>query len=564
MASVTLRRQRDGKLRPFWYGEYVDNNGKRKIENLGKWEGTPPPSLLGTGDQTTGSPEFEESRKDAEKQLAAHAENSKRKGRAEHLTERLIESKTGRAVEYTRLADLSKLWRTAGRDAPCNDRHFKTCDARFTRFTDFMRKQNSAAVYLYEVTPADAAAFVADVQGELARSTASAAVRLVNATFNRFLPVGASNPFKAFIGRRGNKNVEAIHRRPLTADELKILFSKRDDAFMYPLIVTAACSGMRRGDVCALRWEDIDLAGGMMLVKTHKTGETVEIPIFPPLRAVLESCKGNGKPFVFPEAELFLNGRKNPKYKEADYKDKSEKVRRRAQYLVLPNPQGLSYRFKVFLTRALNKRALGEKQPTATPAAEIENEGAAAIIDAIPEGARRDRTLDTFRRYCAGESMRTISKATQRPKGTISYDLHTVEDLIGKNFMRSEQARGVKADIATMTRTKRKHGLRAASILDWHAMRTTWVTLALSAGVPIELVRRVTGHATVEVVLKHYFKPGKEQFKAALAGAMPSVLTGGNKRLKAADEMAGLIEKLKAGTAKDEDKKRLKVLAAKL
>jgi hypothetical protein len=161
--------------------------------------------------------------------------------------------------------------------------------------------------------------------------------------------------------------------------------------------------------------------------------------------------------------------------------------------------------------------------------------------------------------------MRAICKATQRPKGTISYDLHTVEDLIGKNFMRSEQARGVKADIATMTRSARKQGQRAASILDWHAMRTTWVTLALSAGVPLELVRRVTGHATVEIVLKHYFRPGKEQFRAALADAMPVVLTGKKpKRLKAADEMGELIEKLKAGTAKAEDKKRLKELTAKL
>lgn len=534
--SVALRRQRDGKLRPFWYGEYVDNNGKRKIENLGKWEGTPPPSLLGTGDQTTGSPEFEESRKEAERKLAGHAEDSQRKGRAEHLTERLIESKTGRAVEYTRLDELPVLWRTAGRDVSCVDRHFKTCDARFQHFIDFMKRQNPAAVYLYEVTPQEAAAFVASIQGKFARSTASAAIRLVNAAFNRFLPVGASNPFKVFIGRRGSKNVEAIHRRPLSADELKILFSKRDDEFMYPLVVTAACSGMRRGDVCGLQWRDVDLVEGMMNVKTSKTGESVEIPIFPPLRAVLESQKGAG-PFVFPEAAAMLRN----------------------------NPQGLSYRFKVFLAQALNKREAGARLPKAIPAADIEKEGTAAILDTMREGVRRNRTLDTFRRYCAGESMRAICKATQRPKGTISYDLHTVEDLIGKNFVRSEQARGVKADIATMTRAKRQHGQRAASVLDWHAMRTTWVTLALSAGVPLELVRRVTGHATVEIVLKHYFRPGKEQFKAALADAMPKVLTGKkSKGLKAADEMAGLIEMLKAGTAKAEDKKRLKELAAKL
>ena len=194
--SVTLKRQRDGQLRPFWYGEYVDNNGKRKIENLGKWDGTPPPSLLGTGDQTTGSPEFEESRKEAEKQLAAHAENSKRKGRVEHLTERLIESKTGRAVEYTRIADLPQRWRNLGRDSQVSEAYLKGCETIFKRFADFMQTRNrkKAAVNLYEVTPEDAAAFVSDIQTTtkerkaFARKTVRDAVKLLNKSFERFLP----------------------------------------------------------------------------------------------------------------------------------------------------------------------------------------------------------------------------------------------------------------------------------------------------------------------------------------------------------------------------------------
>ena len=74
----------------------------------------------------------------------------------------------------------------------------------------------------------------------------------------------------------------------------------------------------------------------------------------------------------------------------------------------------------------------------------------------------------------------------------------------------------VKSAIARVTRAAREHGQKSASIRDWHAMRTTFVTLALSAGVPLELVKRVTGHATVEVVLKHYFRPDREQFRAAL------------------------------------------------
>ena len=67
-----------------------------------------------------------------------------------------------------------------------------------------------------------------------------------------------------------------------------------------------------------------------------------------------------------------------------------------------------------------------------------------------------------------------------------------------------------------------------ASIRDFHSFRVTWVTLALTAGVPLEIVQKVTGHKTTEVVLKHYFQPGREDFRNALQSAMPKLLTESN------------------------------------
>jgi integrase len=78
----------------------------------------------------------------------------------------------------------------------------------------------------------------------------------------------------------------------------------------------------------------------------------------------------------------------------------------------------------------------------------------------------------------------------------------------------------------------RKTGLRRASVRDFHSFRVTWVTLALTASVPIELVQKVTGHKTVDVVLKHYFQPGREEFRRALQTAMPKLLTSGAKTPK--------------------------------
>jgi hypothetical protein len=63
--------------------------------------------------------------------------------------------------------------------------------------------------------------------------------------------------------------------------------------------------------------------------------------------------------------------------------------------------------------------------------------------------------------------------------------------------------------------------LRKVNQRGFHAFRATWVTLALSAGVPIDLVRKVTGHTTVETVLTHYIHPDREDFRKAIENAMP-------------------------------------------
>jgi integrase len=533
--GLMLKTQRDGTLRRQWYGVYTEG-GARTVVNLNvKWLGTPPASGR-VGD--LGNPAFEASRNEAEKALKIHVENASRKGRVEHLTERLIESKTGRTVQYACLVDLHTLWRNLGREGTAGERYLKACDAHFARFTTFMLTQKPAPVYLYEVTPEAAAAFVATCRKKLAPATAKYAARLMNKAFSRFLPVGTSNPFSEFVGRRTNGDHGVIHRKPFTAQELQALLdAARNDSFMYPLIVTAACSGMRRGDVCGLKWADVDLADGMLVVKTSKTGGNVEIPIFNPLRDVLESRKTKATGYVFPEAVAMLRD----------------------------NPNGLSWRFKKIAVRAFE----GETAPLTPPvsAAEIETEGKAAIARRIPEGERRDRMLETLHRYAAGASVRQIEKATSVPRSTVSADLHGVEAMTGKTFMRGNIKRpDIKAAMARLTRVPREHGQLAASTRDFHALRATFVTLALSAGVPVELVRRVTGHATVEIVLKHYFRPDRENFKAALTDAMPDVLTGRTtrKQLTPIDEMGALLEKVKAGNASEQDKNQLRLLAAQV
>lgn len=99
---------------------------------------------------------------------------------------------------------------------------------------------------------------------------------------------------------------------------------------------------------------------------------------------------------------------------------------------------------------------------------------------------------------------------------------------------------------------------RRASICDLHSLGVRWITLV--AGVPLELVQRVTGHRTAEVVMKHYFRPGREDFRAAIFKAMPQMLADGGQR-SVKEDMRRILERPTPRTCKRDRGKLLEILA---
>ena len=131
-----------------------------------------------------------------------------------------------------------------------------------------------------------------------------------------------SNPFHGLV----TKATETVNREPFTVEELKaILDACTGDDFVRPLIITGMCTAMRRGDCCLLKWDDVDLAAGFITVKTAKTGQTVDIPIFPLLFEELKKLPGNGDGFCFLEAAAMYRN----------------------------NPDGITWRVKQVLAKAL-------------------------------------------------------------------------------------------------------------------------------------------------------------------------------------------------------------------
>ncbi len=456
---LEFRRKLDGTFREYWYGSF-EVDGKRHCVNLNvRITGKPPASmsLKEEGDQA-----FERSRATALAKLNSLIEEARTKRGAVNLVEKLYEIKTGEQIKTIKLIHLPDEWSKIPRRRKLNEKYAYQSRVILAKFASFIQKQNSHAAEIAHVTRTAAQAFMdAEANRGMTAKTWNDTLKLLRATFKHLLPAGSINPFSNIPTRE----TETIFRVPFNPEELKaIVDAAQADDFIRPVLMTAICTAMRRGDCCLLKWKDVDLDRRFITVKTAKTGQTVSIPIFPMLYDELNrhssseasdrrSLSAGG--YVFPE-------------QAAMYRH---------------NPDGITWRVrKVF---------------------------AAAGFKDLKQGVGEQDNGETIR----GE-------------------IHV----------------------------ERKEGGRRASIRDFHSFRVTWVTLALTAGVPMELVQKVTGHKTAEIVLKHYFQPGQEEFRHALQSAMPKLLTNGQKTPK--EQMIRILDRTTLKTWQKDVKHLRKLIVA--
>ena len=71
-------------------------------------------------------------------------------------------------------------------------------------------------------------------------------------------------------------------------------------------------------------------------------------------------------------------------------------------------------------------------------------------------------------------------------------------------------------------------GARRTPLRSFHALKTTWITNALNAGISMEDVQRITGNVDAETILKHYFHSDGERIRQKLQSVSPSCLGGLN------------------------------------
>jgi integrase len=358
---------------------------------------------------------------------------------AEKHLEELYELKAGASLCQMPVAEIAAHWRLIPTRRERSASWEKTQGSTLKDFSSFIKANHSTAQYISQITPKMAREWLRSLEARrYASATYNDKLHLLKGFFERIGHEAGvmKNPFSGCP----TKIKKTMHRQPFTEEELNAILTHCDE-LTRPVVMTAMCTAMRRGDCCQLKWESIDLEHSFISVKTSKTGELAEIPLFPLLRAELEKLPRVSE-YVFPKVAAM--------YKE--------------------NIHGLSWRFKQALK-------------------------------------------------------------TAKIEGTV-----------------------VARDDAS----------HRASVKDFHSLRTTWITMALSAGVPMELVRRVTGHSTVEVVLKHYFRPGREAFRTALETAMPKMLTGGAGERPDPHKALGELAQAASEIKPEELVKKIKDLAAAL
>ena len=512
-----LKIMPDGKggWRKTWHGR-VSVKGTKRTTNLNvPIAGTIPVDELGNVDLSRqGDEKFEQSRKAAQKAFDAWRKETQ-KDPAE-MVRKAYKARTGEDLEGLPLSKLYANWQSVSRGKDPTPGWCAMIKGWFDDFAAFAqaeaRKHGKRCETANDVTPEIATAWFNHVKAAYTWETVLKMKHLISGTFTRLQGLGLSriNPFSNMQLRGGgNGGNKKVSRKALTEAETERMLDLARGTDIYPLVVTAVCTGMRISDICNLQWGDVDLNAGLIDCVTAKAGVRVTIPILGRLSSVLNECApipGDGtpaSPYVFPAAQ-------------SQYKRNKHRI--------------------VQAVKPLFARAVfGDKEPAADA---IENSKPQRELADVIGGAgfteyKRNRLMDIYARIKAGERSVDIAAALNIARSQVSMDLREIEKITGQTLrpmaVKSAQ-RKTRLDLIEQTRQARGIGKRQASVYGWHSFRHGFVIFALKAGVPVEDVRRIVGHGEAETTLENYYNPEREHAAERVRKQLSGTVLGGETR----------------------------------
>lgn len=407
----------------FW-GELVYENKRHRLDLGVEVCGAQPQHLRLPGDGA-----FERSRARALVEFEKVKEEfTNPKKNADRLL-RVHEIVSGATVVTVRPGELIDVWLGARRfKTTLSAKHVANVRTTVNRFTQFLLSNYPKVTDFLLVTPSVASEFMASVEATgVSNKTYVNALAAMRAVFAA-ASAKAGVPHSPFNGIP-RKEKRMAYRKPWTQDEVvKIIEAAKAEPLVGPIIVVAACSGMRRENCVRLRWSDVSLENDELTVIALKTNERLTIPIFAPLRDILER-QPRTSDYCFPDAVALFE----------------------------KNPDGLNLRLSKLLKR---------------------------LQIASPE----------------------------------------------------QKATGPR--------------VRKPSSAGYHRFKTTFVSLALDAGVPVEMLRKIVGNTVVQTLLDHYYHPDKDAIRKAFENRLPEFFSG-QKKYDVVSELKVAISALDGATAQN-------------
>lgn len=152
---------------------------------------------------------------------------------------------------------------------------------------------------LDEITPRHIEQFKSEYMARgVAPATVNRKMACLKSMFNKAIA------WKRFSGENPVKGIKFFklnnaRKRFLEKEEIARLLTNCR-GYLKPIVIIALNTGMRRGEILALRWKDVDLRRGVILLTNTKNGESREVPINEQVKtALLRLPKYSKSEYVF-------------------------------------------------------------------------------------------------------------------------------------------------------------------------------------------------------------------------------------------------------------------------
>ena len=153
--------------------------------------------------------------------------------------------------------------------------------------------------FLDDITRRDIEAYMKKRRERISGAGANRELSLLKHMFNIAIEKGylGENPAK---GVKRSKEAPWRYRFLFSEEEIQRLAAAAGP-HLRPILAVAFGTGLRKGDILALQWRDIDLEHGIITLTMQKTEDAIRIPMLPMVREVLERMRtqAKGSPYIF-------------------------------------------------------------------------------------------------------------------------------------------------------------------------------------------------------------------------------------------------------------------------